>query len=568
MKTNEILSHQLASAVLEQMHASGIEAVVLSPGFRNSPLIVAAHQTKGIECFSAVDERGAAFLALGMAKAGKASALICTSGTALANYLPAVLEAQHSHIPLLVITADRPRELVGTGANQCTEQNNFFGSHARYFNEIPCPEESFDFESHAQFLLEQAIAHSRSPKAGPVHINIRFREPFLANKNSNLDLPSKSTKMRWKILPSAMGPSREQWSAVESVLKSAQMPLILLGPGSLTSSEFDNLQDFSEKTGCPILAEKSAGILPSISHSRVFFEVDPILEAMEAGRISKPDLYIRIGSPLTGKVFSKLLKTHAAPQILFEESGEAREPNLFPSIVLQGGKIGWISALSKTPLQFSTNRWIEEMRVTEKKYRSDLESAVSAENDFTEWHFHHELGKKIHRGNLFLGNSMPIRDFQAAFSIDAGETLSVFSNRGLSGIDGLIASSLGVALGNGAPTQSIIGDLSTLHDLSSFALLNQAKEKVDFTLWVLNNGGGEIFRVVPTANAPGEEAWFTTPQSFDLSALAKGFGISYTRIQTKEDWKEFSAPTGKGVRIIELMISSAGNQRIRKRMKN
>jgi 2-succinyl-5-enolpyruvyl-6-hydroxy-3-cyclohexene-1-carboxylate synthase len=567
MQTNESLSHLMATAVLDQMAASGIEAVILSPGFRNSPLILAAHQNKEMECFSAVDERGAAFLALGMAKAGKASALICTSGTALANYLPAVMEAEHSHIPLLVITADRPRELVGTGANQCTEQNNFFGSHVRYFNEILCPEESFSFTSHAQFLIEQAISHSRAPKAGPAHINIRFREPFLLNKNASVNLPAQSTQLRWKILPSAMGPSREQWEAVESVLKSAQMPIILVGPGSLTSSEFDHLQEFSEKTRCPILAEKTAGPLPGISRSRIFFEIDPILAAMESGKISKPDLYMRIGAPLTGKSYSKLFKTHPAPQILFEDSGEAREPNLFPSIVLQGGKSGWLAALLKTPLQFSTNHWVEEMQSAEKIYRSSLESAILAEQDFSEWHFHFELGKKIPKGNLFLGNSMPIRDFQAAFSRDGGETLSVFTNRGLSGIDGLIATSLGVAIGNGNSTQSIIGDLSTLHDLSSLSLLAQAKERVDFTLWVLNNSGGEIFRVVPTASAPGEEAWFTTPQSFDLSALAKAFGISFTRICSHQEWKEFTAPTGKGVRIIELMISSAGNQRIRNKMR-
>jgi 2-succinyl-5-enolpyruvyl-6-hydroxy-3-cyclohexene-1-carboxylate synthase len=575
METNEILSYRLARAIVDQLVSAGISQIIYSPGYRNSPMILAAQNAEGVTCLPAVDERAAAFLALGMNKAGKGAAVFCTSGTAVGNYLPAIMEANLGNSPLVVITADRPRELVGTGANQCTDQTNFFGREVRFSGEIPCADGNRDFESHARFLVEQAVSHSRAPKPGPVHLNVRFREPFLLH--GELPQLPPLTKSGWKILASAMGPSREQWEALEQVWKTAERPLILLGPNSMDREDFDLLLQFAEKSGCPILAEKSCGVLIKSPPSRMSYEIDPILEAMakEDGKaggaenppLAAPDFYVRIGAPLTGKSFARLFQKHPAPLLLLEENGEAREPNHFPAIVLQGGKRGWLSALTKTPLQFSSNRWVEEMQRVAKNSQKQRTQNLLEESELAEPHFHAELGKKVLQGNLFLGNSMPIRDFQNYFQSENGAPLRTFSNRGLSGIDGLIASGLGVALASEEPTQLILGDLSTLHDLSSFSLLQQQQARVDLTLWVLNNGGGEIFRVVPTAKAPGEEKWFTTPQSFDLAAIAKSFQLSYTRISDLADWREFSPPQGRGVKIIELMISSAANARLRQKVR-
>ncbi len=560
---NDVLSYRLANAIIQQLVSAGIGHLIYSPGYRNSPLILAARNEKAVRTLSAIDERGAAFLALGLNKAGAAAAVLCTSGTAVANYFPAVLEASSSHCPLLVLTADRPRELVGTGANQVFDQTHFFSEHVRFFGEIPCPTEDGPFESHAGYLVEQAVAHSRSPKPGPVHVNIRFREPFLISGEIP-EIPP-PTSHRWKILPSSTGPSREQWEAVEAVLKSSERPIILLGPDSVDLEELNLLLEFSEKSGCPILAEKSCGAIKTSANARLFYEIDTVLESMAKGELTAPDLYIRIGAPLTGKSFAKLYSKSPAPILLFETWGEAREPSLFPSIVLQGGKHAWISSLTKTPAHFSLNPWIQEITALLKNNLSKLQSLIEKETALSEPHFHFYLGKKVNGGNLFLGNSMPIRDFQSFFQAGAGgNSLQTFSNRGLSGIDGLIASAVGVAMGNKEPTNVILGDLSTLHDLSSFSFLSEFRSELNLNLWVLNNGGGEIFRVVPTAKAPGEADWFTTPKSFDVSAVAKSFQLSFTRITDLNDWKEFSIPSAAGVRVIEVQIDSNANQRIRK----
>lgn len=559
---NDVLSYRLAVAVIRQLVSAGITHLIYSPGYRNSPLILAAQNEKQLHTHSAVDERGAAFFALGLNKSGIAAAILCTSGTAVGNYVPAVLEASTSHCPLIVLTADRPRELVGTGANQVLDQTHFFSSHVRFFGEIPCPAEEEPFESQAGFVIEQAVAHSRTPKPGPVHVNIRFREPFLVSGQLPT-LPTES-KPRWKILPSSTGPSREQWEAVEAILKSSERPVILLGPDSVDSDEMNLLLEFSEKSGCPVLAEKSCGVMKGVPSQRLFFEIDALLTAMTKEELSPPDLYIRIGSPLTGKSFGKLYSKFPAPILLVEEWGEAREPNLFPSIVLQGGKRAWLSSFTKTPAHFSVNPWIQDMSNVQKKYLSNVREKLEKENSLSEPHFHFYLADKIPEGSIFLGNSMPIRDFQSFFQATNGKSHLSFSNRGLSGIDGLIATSLGVAVGKGGPMNVILGDLSSLHDLSSFSLLNDFRSEVSLNLWVLNNGGGEIFRVVPTEKAPGNPDWFTTPKSFDLSAVAKSFQLSFTRITDLQDWKEFQVPSDKGVRVIEIQIDSGANHRIRK----
>ncbi len=226
-KNNEALSYSIALAVVDQLVESGITTIVASPGFRNSPLLLACYRREGMQVHSALDERGAAFLALGLIKAGSPTALLCTSGTAVANYFPAIMEAFHSHCPLVALTADRPWELVSTGANQCTDQVKIFSSHTRFFGEISCADSTITGENHARFVIAKAVAHSRDPVAGPVHVNIRFREPFLPNSEGvqQIEREREKTNSHWKFLPSSSGPGKEQWEAIQSTFHAAQREL-------------------------------------------------------------------------------------------------------------------------------------------------------------------------------------------------------------------------------------------------------------------------------------------------------------------------------------------------------
>lgn len=565
---NEILSFRLALAITAQLVSSGIKVVVASPGYRNSPLLLAAHLEEDLEVVSGVDERGAAFLALGLAKAGTPSALLCTSGTAIANYFPAVMEAYHSHVPLLVITADRPVELVGTGANQCTDQAKVFGGHVRHAIEISCADSSFDFENHARYAVGKGVGLSQNPAPGPVHLNVRFREPFLpdAATAEKVKAERKEPALQWKFLPSASGPSKEQWEAVEAVLETATKPLVVLGAGDFSDALLAAVFSVSEKTGCPILAENASG-LPFRSGRYAGYisrHVESTLSAIAKGEIEPPDLLIRIGAPLTGKGLGSLLKSSKIPQLLFDQWEESREPHLHPSICVQGGTEGWMAAILRSNVRIRNSEWRDAIFSHAEKFESQISSHLSS-GPLTEWVFHHEVESKISEGSaLFLGNSMPIRDFNQTFPASR-KSLRIFTNRGLSGIDGLIATATGVALARGGETHAILGDLSTLHDLPSLALASTNREKLRLTFWIMNNGGGEIFKIVQTARTAGKQEWFTTPQTFDVAAIAKAFQIPFARISSREQWSELSASacSGVGVRIIEIMADAESNLRVR-----
>jgi 2-succinyl-5-enolpyruvyl-6-hydroxy-3-cyclohexene-1-carboxylate synthase len=554
-----LVSLSLAKALVRQLVMSGVTHLVVSPGYRNSPLLLAAHREKELTVTTAVDERGAAFAALGIAKLnGAPAAVMCTSGTAVANYFPAVMEAGEAGVPLVVITADRPLELIGTGANQCTDQIKVFGNHVRHYAEINAPTESFPGEEHARYATGRAVARSLEPSPGPVHLNVRFREPFLpdAASQENLELKERGPHENWKFISAASGPSKEQWDALELLFSTANRPVILVGATSFNPATLRKIARFSKGSGIPVLAENASGLrfcgeeLPHLCPNP-----DLILGAMADGTVEAPDLLFRIGPPLTGRGLGRLLKTKAIPQVALDQWGYFQEPHLYPSILMEGGVDGWLDAFVRSHIQILDGAWRRRLLEAEEKIETKLQSHF-AEGIFTEWLFHRTLEEKLTPDSLvFLGNSMPIRDFNSAFPKSA-KPLRVLSNRGLSGIDGLIATAAGASLAHGKQTHVVLGDLSTLHDLSSLSLLSSLRDTLHLTLWVMNNDGGEIFRMVQTAKAGGDPTWFTTPVPYEISALAKAFYLSYGIVRSRKELEETppDAVNGPGVRIIEVLV--------------
>lgn len=562
-----ILSFRAALSAMRQLEVSGVKTVVASPGLRNSPLLLAAHQTPGLRVISAVDERGAAFFALGVCRARREpTAILCTSGTAVANYFPAVLEANHAGLPLVVLTADRPTELVGTGANQCTDQTKIFGTHVRHFAEVgPAAATPASLEQWA-YATARAVAKAKGPHTGPVHLNLRFREPFLPEAGEFPDSARPLTQP-WTFLQAISAPSEEHVASLRALLVGAERPLILLGPAQLSAVDARNLAHFSDQARIPILGEAASGFafLGKNTSTYSLMRTESLLEQMVAGDLPAPDLILRFGEPATGRAFGRLLAKHPVPQVVCEEWGEAREPNLHPSIFLEGGLSMWIAALAQLSMPQTNREWAETLLAEETKLETEIALHLSKQTTLTEWHFHRELASVIgEEAIFFLGNSMPIRDFNSVFP-RTGKKISVHANRGLSGIDGLLATAAGVAWASKKETHAVIGDLSALHDANSLALLHSLREELNLTVWVMNNAGGEIFRIVPTAKAEGEAQWFTTPQDFDLSGLAKGFRIPFARLHTQRDLADLQGEkfTG-GVRLIELVADAESNLPVRK----
>ena len=570
LQKNDARSYRMSLRIIGQLVDSGIKKIVVSPGFRNSPLLLAAHHNKSLEVISGVDERGAAFFALGCAKADRmAVAVLCTSGTAVGNYLPAVMESYHSNVPLVVITADRPQEHSGIGANQATNQIGIFKNHVLDFVDVQAPNDDFDYINHAVFSVAKIVSKCLGPRSGPIHINVHFREPFLPRAEivEALQVEEKSSS-KWKIVRSSAGPGKEQLDAFLQMLKTADRPIFALGPAGYSQERLEKIAQLSDHLGIPVLAEACSGIafLGKNTPVNLLHRADAVLTKMLAGELSAPDLVIRFGAPLISKNYSRLLKTVQPVQIIFEEAGEAREPDLYPSIFFQGGTDGWLHTLDYSKVQPSVNHsWIENLKLAEKSIEESLDAHLKNFRDISEWGFHRKLSQKIsEESQIFLGNSMPIRDFLSVFPRSSNK-YRIFSNRGLSGIDGLLASALGVAFASHKETHAILGDLSTLHDLSSFSLLEDLRKSINFTLWVMNNGGGEIFRLVGTSKAGGEEAWFTTPKSFDLAALAKSFRIGFTRVHSSEELDAIGSDHFRepGARIIEVMADPETNGKIR-----
>lgn len=567
---NEKDIYRFSLSIMDQLLQSGVNTVVVSPGFRNSPLTLAAHRTNGIEVITCVEERGAAFFALGAARASHSPvALLCTSGTAVANYFPAVLEASHSHIPLIVITADRPEELIGSGANQATDQSKIFSSHVRFFAELSPKDEIALSVKNAKYVVGKAYAQSLDPQPGPVHLNVRIREPFFPDSSAMQEVEAEEKiKSSFKFISSASGPSKEQAEAIESIWCSAKRPIIVMGASGFSAGVLKTISQISRSHRIPIIAESASGLAFIEEKSDHLVEnAETVLDQIQKGAFLPPDLVIRFGAPLTGKALPKILTSANPAQLIFDEWGEFREPDLYPSIFIQGGLIGWLHALErwKTSYELDT-KWTQSLFDFDKKVFQQLDSHLQENNSFTEWAFFRAIRNSISDGSaVFIGNSMPIRDFNSCFT-GIKKNLSLFANRGLSGIDGLIASSLGTAHSTQKETHAFLGDLSTLHDLPSLALAASLKEKISLTLWVMNNHGGEIFRIVSTSKSNTPSEWFTTPQEFDLSAMAKSFQIPFLRIRSSSDLLslEPSAFNQRGMRIIEVVVDNATNLQVRK----
>jgi len=568
-ENNGSASYAFSLGCLAQLASSGVKTVIASPGFRNSPLLLAAHRTHGIDVVTAVDERGAAFLAIGIARAQRLPvALLCTSGTAVGNYLPAVMEANHAQVPLILLTADRPQELVGTGANQCTDQTKIFGPHVRAFYDSAPPSGALHEENQAGYLMGKAVSQSLKPVPGPVHVNLRFREPFLPSPDDCSRLESREKPRPWSFYASTSGPGEDQAFAINSMVRTAKRPMFVLGPGCYGQKLLGRLTELSARTGIPIVAEPASGIAfcENGAKSSLVHRAEACLSAMARGALPTPDLFIRFGGPLTGRVFPKLLSSSNIPQLVFEEWGEAREPGFHPSILVEGNIEAWLGEAAVWSEASAEHAWVETLLDFDAREEKRVERHIKENPFFTEWHFQRALSGRMGRGsNLFLGNSMPIRDFNSVFPLSAPR-IRVLSNRGLSGIDGLIATATGVAYGSGRETHAVIGDLSTLHDLPSFALAASLRNRLNLTLWIMNNHGGEIFRIVQTARSGAPPEWFTTPQEYDLSALAKSFRISFLRVHDLASLEALGPEVFSegGVRIIEVMATGEENLKIRK----
>lgn len=570
MKENN--AYITAQLVVEQLVQQGIKHFCVSPGYRNSALLVALSKTKNIEIHSHVDERGAAFFALGLAKStNNTVALICTSGTAVANYHPAILEAFYGHVPLLVITADRPQELLGVGANQSMNQINIFGGHVRFHAHIPALElQSRAVVENISHLAARCAHLTRENYSGPVHLNIAFREPFLPDKN---DAAAAEVAPKISFHSAKPLPSHDSLNEIVRLIREKKKILLAIGQNfsQISSGNPDKFSQtisaLAEKLDAPVFVEASSG---AVKQNNFCFRFEHLLKNESLRPLLSPDLMIRFGSPLTSKAFLELHERSRAPIMIFDFIGETRNQNYGEATYVSGDPATWAKALLEgieARSHVDTLAWKQKIIACNGTADDLLDKYLRAENKFTEWHFAQIFSQNIHaKEEVFLGNSMPIRDFDSVASVTESN-ITMHSNRALSGIDGIISTALGTCYASKKKMHLVIGDISFLHDLNALSLAKRLSPHVHCNIFVINNGGGEIFRIVPSGDIVGAEHLFTTPQELNFKFIAEGFGLSYKKIKNARELLDAmsSARAEKsGVRVYEVSPDLAINTNFRK----
>jgi 2-succinyl-5-enolpyruvyl-6-hydroxy-3-cyclohexene-1-carboxylate synthase len=543
----------LASAFVEELARGGVRHAVVSPGSRSTPLAVALWRQAEIEVSVIVDERSAAFFALGAAQATRAPvALLCTSGTAAANYHPAICEADESAVPLIVLTADRPPELCGIGAGQTIDQIKLYGESVRWFCEVGTHEADDDGLLHYRSVACRALAAARGEtRPGPVHLNLPWREPLAplpiegaVTATDPLALQGRDNRPLTAVTSIDLEPSAFLLDEMAAHIGDAISGVIIAGR-QLDPELREPLAHLARASGFPILAEPTSQLRCG-PHDRscVVATYDLLLRDEHFARSVVPDLVLRFGEMPTSKPLRSWLSASGADQIVIDPYGGWNEPTNRAAAILRADPTelaaGWATRLEKEERP-APQRWLD----AERAAREALDSSPAGD-EISEPALHRALGRVHRDGDLvYTASSMPIRD-QETF-LPAGEAdVTFLCNRGANGIDGLISSGIGAAHAGGKPTTIVTGDLGLLHDVGGLAAMRDVTAPVRIV--VIDNNGGGIFGFLPQAEALGNEefeALLGTPKGVDVAKAAQLFDLFHQRLESLADLPDaLAAGTG------------------------
>lgn len=565
-------------AFFEELANRGVRHVVCSPGSRSAPLILSADAETRLRCWVQVDERSGGFFALGLAKAQRSCvALICTSGSAAANYLPAVTEAFFDGVALVVLTADRPPELRDRGAGQTIDQIRLYGGHVRWSADLPVPDEvSVD---HARYMARRSAAAASGPPGGPVHLNVPLREPLepptgaiVAGAPAPAAPPVTGTRA-----PAAV---RADVAALAHLVGSRERGLLAVGPSDLPAGDAAALKRLAALAGWPLVADAASGLRSgSADGATVVAGGHHLASSAAFWEKARPDVIVRVGHPTAGRALRQGLAAWESETWLVDPADRWEEPTTVPAGLWRSP----IGALARETLDAlgaeprganaadrgdpagftgrSGSSWTRSWRDAEAAAQRAI-SATLADGPFLEAGLARSLGGTLGAGTtLYVSNSMPVRDVDA-FLAPHPQAPRVVAHRGTNGIDGVVSAAAGTNAALRAPVVLLAGDLALLHDVGG--LLAAGHLGVDLTIVVPNNDGGGIFSFLPIAGTiPREtfERYFLTHHGTDLSAVLGGLGIRHRRAGDPTELREaldVATRTG-GVDVIEVPVDAAAN---------
>lgn len=557
MNTDAETNLRWAFALVDGLASHGVRHAVISPGSRSTPLVLACQQHPELRSYVQVDERSAAFFALGLAKqARRPTLLIATSGSAPTHWYPAVVEASQGQTPLVLLSADRPPELQDWGANQTIDQTRLFGSHVRGFYDPGPPVEGPESLRFAAALGRKAVHQSLWPRPGPVHINLPLREPLVPAAPLAL-VPSRAGG-RPPPTP-RLTPDQTQLRKAARQM-SGRPGLIVCGPMPGADAPSAELTTLAAALECPVLADPLSGLrFGAQDRQRLLARYDAFLRHPEPAVDLAPDWVLRFGAMPISKQLLQFLDRHKhSRHILVAPHGDWPDPLHRSTEILRANPAALCAGLLELGLDAAPQSWLKPWLGWER-HTAALEQTGDPSDLPCEYVVIRELIRQLPAGAvLFSGNSLPIRQLDT-WSGTGAKPLRILANRGSSGIDGNLSTLLGLAAAGARPVAGLIGDLALFHDLNGLLLARE----LHAVLVVLNNGGGAIFGYLPQAGLAGYRSHWLTPTGLDPAHMAMLFGLAFQRVQQQGELTPAlaAALAAPGVTLIEVQIDPELSQR-------
>lgn len=570
--------NEYIAALVDEFYQLGVRHAVFSPGSRSTTMAMLFKEHEGFETYMNIDERSASFMALGIAKAHKEpTVLVCTSGSAVAHYLPAILEAQYTGVPLIVLSADRPHTLLHVGAPQTVDQHKIFGTAVNYFEELAVPQESH-YYTYPRQVARKAYMKAMDTKKGPVHINVPLFEPLVPELSRNhFEAGRSSFKVFKPNYSSVFGfddrnnlthinnvidvaHNNDSTKEINDLLERYERILILAGP-QIDVDEADMIRSFGEALQAPILADPLSNVRGCGTSKVVISTYDALLARQSLWYELKPDCVIQFGQIVVSKRVQQMVASwDNVEYIEVNPTMDSMNPTGKTTMHMQASIDVFTNLYG---VKNDSPAYLGKWQHLETAGKQKLGTAIEEPSCF-EGRTIRELQQHISdNAQVLIANSMSIRDFDYFWF--SGESKAVlYGNRGVNGIDGTISTALGLAA-NGRPTYLVTGDLSLFHDLNGLAVAKT--HNLNLTIILHNNDGGGIFEYLPQKGTKHFDYLFSTSQGLDYSGAAKLYGCGYTKISSPDELSSVLANVSQetGVHIIEIPTNREYSRELHKK---
>ncbi len=561
--------------IVEELIRCGVDYFCISPGSRSTPLVAAVAQNSRAKSIICYDERSSAFHALGYARAaGKPAAVITTSGTAVANLYPAGVEAAVDKVPLLLLTADRPPELIDTGANQAMNQDSLFGRFVRWQFDLPTPAEDVPPQM-VLTTIDQAVYRSRYNNPGPVHINCRYRQP-LEPQDPAVDEGYTADIQHWQggkvpftsYTAPCVTPAEDSFESLCAIIDKADRGMIVAGRLD-TARQRTAVLKLSGKLNWTVYADVTSGLRFTGAAAHIIRYFDQELLSPGFNEQVAPTTVLHVGGRTTSKRVGLFFDANRpANYIVIKDSPERYDPIHAVTMHVQSDIAAACNKIADTAQQRIADRYAAFFDQRAAEAQQIIAGQIEQDETLSEPFVARHISQAVPPDSgLFLSNSMPIRDVDL-YGASAKKNIAVAANRGISGIDGIMSAASGFAVQTASVTTVIIGDMAFIHDLNALSILSRLS--VPVIVVVINNRGGGIFHFLPISQHTDIfEEFFVAPHDFSFGGVCQTFGLDYYHCRSKSDFvRSYQTAVDKGVgAVIEVATDREDNLKLRRSMK-